>query len=65
MKTPKSGSTPGEVLAVAVTRSSKPGFDEALEGKALASSGEDAKTKSQKCLDLVCRPVAQPPAQAS
>jgi hypothetical protein len=44
MKTPKSGSTPGEVLAVAVTRSSKPGFDEALEALAsewVTARGED------------------------
>ena len=28
-------------------------------------SGEDAERKSQTCLDLVRKPVAQPPAQAS
>jgi hypothetical protein len=27
--------------------------------------GQDAEPKSQPCLDLVCKPVAQPPAQAS
>jgi len=30
-----------------------------------ALSGEDAEKNSQPCLDLVCKPVAQPPAQAS
>ena len=30
-----------------------------------ALSGEDAEEKSQTCLDLVRKPVAQPPAQAS
>lgn len=29
------------------------------------ASGQDAKKDSQACLDLVCRPVAQPPAEAS
>jgi hypothetical protein len=28
-------------------------------------SGQDAEKNSQTCLGLVCRPVAQPPAQAS
>ena len=28
-------------------------------------SGEDAEGKTQTCLDLVRKPVAQPPAQAS
>jgi hypothetical protein len=28
-------------------------------------SGQDAKKKSQMCLDLVRKPVAQPPAEAS
>jgi len=27
--------------------------------------GEDADKNSQTCLNLVCKPVAQPPAQAS
>ena len=30
-----------------------------------ALSGEDAEPQSQTCLDLVRKPVAQPPAQAS
>jgi hypothetical protein len=30
-----------------------------------ALSGQDADKQSQACLDLVCKPVAQPPAQAS
>ena len=30
-----------------------------------ALSGEDADKKTQTCLDLVRKPVAQPPAQAS
>jgi hypothetical protein len=30
-----------------------------------ALSGEDAEEKTQTCLDLVRKPVAQPPAQAS
>jgi hypothetical protein len=28
-------------------------------------SGQDAVEMSQTCLDLVCRPVAQPPVEAS
>ena len=31
----------------------------------LALSGEDADTKTQTCLDLVRKPVAQPPVEAS
>ena len=31
----------------------------------LVLSGQDAESESQTCLDLVRKPVAQPPAQAS
>jgi hypothetical protein len=31
----------------------------------LVQSGQDAEKKSQTCVDLVGRPVAQPPAEAS